>query len=85
MTMTLLSVGKHLSLEFDPSDLDAIQALVDAQYPGRKAAPAGIATILAFGGEEFLYQNEWDDPCLISSSTRGDEILRSMYAQLSGG
>lgn len=45
---------------------------------------AGIATVVSFGGETFTYQNEWDDPCLISSSNKGDELLRNIYTELSG-
>lgn len=82
MAVTLLNVDAHVSLEFDPSDFDAVRACIDAPYPDWTVTPAGIATIIGFGGERFTYQNEWDDPCLISSSTRGDELLRNIYTAL---
>jgi hypothetical protein len=37
-----------------------------------------------FGGEEFTFQNEWDDPCLISHSANGDELLRDIRAHFEG-
>jgi hypothetical protein len=81
MTVFLIKVGDHLSLEFDTSDLDAVRAYIREKYPDVSAQPAGvIATTVRFGGEEFTFQNDWDDPCLISGSSNGDELLRAIQA-----
>lgn len=80
MTVSLLQVGDHLSLEFDTSDLDDVRAYIREQYPDTTTYPAGIATGILFGGEQFTFQNEWDDPCLISASIKGDEMLRTIHA-----
>jgi hypothetical protein len=37
---------------------------------------------LSFAGEEFTFQNEWDDPCLITSTSNGVEILKELCHQL---
>jgi hypothetical protein len=85
MTVTLLAVGEHLSREFETDDIDAVRALIRASYADWKTAPAGIATAVRSGSEDFTFQNEWDDPCLISSSTRGDELLRTLHSKLRDG
>lgn len=80
MAVALLAVGEHLSLEFEADDLPTVRAYIRERYPDWKATPAGIATVVRFGGEDFTFQNEWDDPCLLSSTTRGDELLRTIHA-----
>ena len=83
MAVSLLPVGDHLSLEFDTSDLEAVRAYVRERHPDVTSKSAGIATVVVFGGEEFTFQNAWDDPCLISGSTQGDELLRAIHAHFS--
>lgn len=80
MAVTLLPIGEHLSLEFDATDLDEIRHYLRTQYPDMASKLAGIATVIDFGGAEFTFENECDDPCLISNSTRGDELLLSIHA-----
>ena len=77
MALSLLQVGDHLSLGFDTADIKAIRAYVRDRCADTTTDPAGIATIVRFGGEEITFQNEWDDPCLISASEKGDEMLRA--------
>ena len=79
MAFSLLSVGEHLSLEFDTSDLEALRSYIRDCYPDMSSRAAGIATVVTFGGEDFTFQNEWDDPCLISSSGKGDQLLRAVH------
>ncbi|CAN5225174.1 hypothetical protein BH10PSE14_BH10PSE14_39250 [soil metagenome] len=80
MAVTLLHLAKHLSLEFETSDLEAIRDHIRLRHRDFKAEHAGIATIVRFGGEQFTFQNEWDDPCLISRSAKGDELLQEIHA-----
>lgn len=82
MAVTLMTVGEHLSLELDTGDIDAVRTCIQRLYGDLKMSPAGIATLVSFGGEEFTYQNEWDDPCLISTSLEGDNFLRAIHAAL---
>ena len=84
MPVSLLKVGDNLSLEFDISDLQAVKSYIRERYPDVTSKAAGIATVVSFGGEDFTFQNEWDDPCLISRSVRGDELLRVIQAHFRG-
>lgn len=84
MPITLLNVGEYLSLEFAIDDLAPVLTFVRDSYPDFKAKSAGIATIIRFGGEKFTFQSEWDDPCLISSSTKGDALLRYVHDAVGG-
>ena len=85
MSVSLLKVGSRLSLEFDTSDLDAMRSYIGERYAEVSSKAAGIATIVMFGGEEFMFQNEWDDPCLISQSAKGDDLLRALHAHFCEG
>jgi len=35
-----------------------------------------------FGGGHFIFQDEWDDPCLIATSDDGSRILKQLYSDL---
>ena len=80
MATSLLQVGDHLSLECDTSDLDALRNFIRDHHPDLTSTAAGIAIVVRFGGEQFTFQNEWDDPCLISGSAKGDSLLRAISA-----
>jgi hypothetical protein len=80
MSVSLLNVGDHFSLEFDTSDRDAVRSYIRERYGEVSSKAAGIATVVTFGGEDFTFQNEWDDPCLISHSVKGDDLLRAIQA-----
>lgn len=82
MSVMLLNVGDHLSLEFEDGDLQRVGLSIRELYPNASSYWAGIFKVYSFGGCEFTFQNEWDDPCLISNSDDGDAILRSLHAQL---
>jgi hypothetical protein len=83
VAVTLLQAGAHLSLEFEPSDLETVRSCIRERFADVTTRAAGIATIVRFGGESFTFQAEWDDPCLISGSERGDELLREVHCWLS--
>ena len=80
MTVTLLKVGDHLSLEMAPEDLPRVPAFIRSRWPDVRSRIAGIADVLTFGGADFTYQNEWDDPCFISGTDVGDSLLRQIHA-----
>ena len=80
MSLSLVAVGDRLSLEFEVTDLDAVQSYIQDHYAGVRSKAAGIVTIVTIKGEPFTFQNEWDDPCLISGSAKGDELLRAIHA-----
>lgn len=82
MAVTLLKAGDYLSLEFDNDDLERVGECIRDLYPNVTSRWAGIFKVYCFGGCEFTFQNEWDDPCLIASSDEGHEILRVLHARL---
>ena len=82
MPVSLLQVGEHLSLEFESGDLPRVRDYLKAKFPNLKTEFHGISTTVQFGGEEFTFQDFWDDPCLIAGTAKGDEILRSIFSGL---
>ncbi|WP_139330357.1 MULTISPECIES: hypothetical protein [Sphingomonas] len=80
MTVALLKAGDHDSLEFATTDLDTVRACIRAFYGKVSSKAAGMATVVTFGGESFTFQDEWDDPCLISHSVKGNDRLRAIHA-----
>ncbi|WP_294130796.1 hypothetical protein [Sphingobium sp.] len=85
MAITILTLPNgHLSLEFDVIDLPNVIAAVRKHYGVPLIQQYPVLAVFAFGGCSFTFQNEWDDPCLISSSSDGDEILNKLCAELNG-
>jgi len=85
MSVTLLSLPDgNSSLEFASDDIEAVlQASLDLF--GRAASERHLTySTIAFGGEKFLFQNEWDDPCLIASTEAGSDVLFHVERRLSG-
>jgi len=81
VSLLRLSSGR-VSLEFASSDIDRVRATILETYgaPAVKRWPA--ATSYSFGGVELIFQNEWDDPCLISRDAAGDAILEDLANRL---
>ncbi|WP_206539698.1 hypothetical protein [Leisingera sp. ANG-S5] len=76
-----LSSGR-LSLEFSASDLTAVREAIESIYgvPEITAYPACAS--VKFAGCMFVFQNEWNDPCLISQSEEGNRILKDLFESL---
>jgi hypothetical protein len=71
-----------VSLEFEPGDMDELRAAIMRQFGGLNDERHVVSSDVHFGGESFTFQNEWDDPCLITSTESGRTILRRLYADL---
>jgi hypothetical protein len=71
-----------LSLEFEPGDMDAVRAAIVRQFGALTVERRVVSSEVHFGGESFTFQNEWDDPCLITSTESGRTILRRLYDDL---
>lgn len=67
----------RLSLEFGQSDWPKLRSrmrrLGDVSI--RQEATHGVVTV---NGVPFILVNDWDDPCLISASTTGDHLLKTL-------
>jgi len=77
-----LSTG-HFSLEINPSDRQKVAEAIESLFGKPQVsllAPYG--SNYSFGDADFAFQDEWDDPCLISSSARGDDVLQRLALTL---
>lgn len=84
MAVRLIQIDdKTLSLEFDVADIDRVEATIKNKYGKLRKKRAGIATNYKFGGCNFNFQNEWEDPCLITDTAKGREILKDLNSLLS--
>ncbi len=65
----------HLSLEFGQQDWPTLRSRMRrvGDVSIRQEATHGIVSV---NGVQFILLNDWDDPCLISASAKGDELLR---------
>jgi hypothetical protein len=83
VTVTLISLPLgNCSLEFEPSDIERVIDCIKDLYPEAEAISYGMASSVRFAGCGFTFQNEWDDPCLISHSLIGAKHLRKIHAIL---
>ena len=78
-----MQVGERLSLEMDREGLEAVRSFIQQAYPDAKIKVSGTYDKVCFGGSEFLHENEWDAPYLLSQSREGDELLRATADQFS--
>jgi len=83
MAVTLLPLlNGHYSLEFEPADLPQVAAAIRDRYGVPNKRQHSTSAEYRFGGCSFSFQNEWDDPCLISGSSEGDRMLQSLHDAL---
>ena len=85
MAVSLLSLPNGgSSLEFASDDIEAVRHAIFDLF-GEAASEQHITySTVVFGGETFLFQNEWDDQCLIASTEAGGELLLQIERRLSG-
>jgi hypothetical protein len=77
-TMKLLELPEGMvSLEFEPSERDGLIRSLKRFGP-LKRRPRATHVDISVGGEQFIYENEWDEPCLISTSKGAAAILREV-------
>jgi hypothetical protein len=83
MAASLLPLsGGALSLELDEDDLDAVSAYIAAHFSKGGKTVYPTLTVYNFGGCDFVFQNEWGDPCLIADSEEGRAILVRIHEHL---
>lgn len=84
MAANLLTLSNgHVSLEFDPADLPIVKAAIEGLFGSIAIKQFPMAADIKFGGADFTYQNEWNDPSLISGTDLGDQHLRRIFSALS--
>ena len=74
MNLVELPTGR-VSLEFRAAEFDALLGRLRVfGKVSRDAMPS--YDLLSVGGEQFILMNDWDEPCLISRTQPGDDLLR---------
>jgi len=71
-----------LSVEFEPQDHAALKAAVEDIFGALQVTWSATLAEVKFGGEAFTYADEWDHPCLIASTPRGNTMLQALHARL---
>ncbi|MEJ7926570.1 hypothetical protein WG908_07350 [Sphingobium sp. AN641] len=72
------------SLEFAPEDTAAVREVIAALFGGIAERLSASYSTVAFAGESFLLEWEWDEPCLIATNARGSELLSQIEKRLNG-
>jgi hypothetical protein len=80
----LMLADGHCSLEFAPEDMAAVRKAIITLHGKPTVQWHAVCADIRFGGCNFTFQDEWDDPCLISGSDEGDALLRELHARLTG-
>ncbi|MBU1541168.1 MAG: hypothetical protein KKC29_08545 [Alphaproteobacteria bacterium] len=85
MAVSILNLSDGgVSLEFDSRDAKAVREAIRKRYGPIRRRWHVMSADVSFGGELFVFQNEWSDPCLISRSTTGAEMLEQIAGDLGG-
>lgn len=85
MAVTLLSFadGKS-SLEFAPDDIERVRQAISDLFGEATSELHASYSQISFGGETFLFEQEWDAPCLIASTEAGSLLLAHVERRLLG-
>ena len=77
--------GGHLSLEINPGGFDKVTEVITHLYGSSKVKSLGpFSAQYTFGGQNFIYYNEWNDPCLMACSEQGNLLLQKIFAAVTG-
>jgi len=67
----------------DAEGLEAVHSYLKRTYPDVATKIGGTYSRVSFGGAEFLHENEWDEPYLLSRTSEGHALLRLVRKQFS--
>lgn len=70
------------SLEFMPFEAAFIRSAIASLYGDYAREPIIDGARLRFACEDFLYIDEWDQPCVIATTYRGAGMLRTIVDSL---
>ena len=84
MAAALLSLPNgSASLEFAPDDLGSVRQAILSLFGDATTEMHASYSRIAFGGETFLFEQEWDSLCLIASTEEGIRLLAQIEQRLS--
>jgi len=72
------------SLEFDTGDIDRVREYLRQRFGAPRVEHHPFHIVYKFRQADLLFQNEWDDPCLIASTEDGVAMLRLAAGDLAG-
>jgi hypothetical protein len=85
MAVSLLSLPDGTSsLEIAPDDLEAVHQAISHMFGKTTDKLRASYSQIAFGGETFLFEQEWDAPCLIALTEGRSLLLAQLEQRLSG-
>lgn len=84
MAVSLLRATNLVSLEYAQEDHEAVKTALFELFGKAEITRRLASSKIRIGGEDFVFQNEWDDPCLISGTERGAEMLQAVADKLNG-
>lgn len=83
MAISILNLsGGGVSLEFSSNDAKAVREAIRQRYGRMRRRWLTRSADVTFGGERFVFQNDWKDLCLISRSAAGAEMLERIASDL---
>ena len=83
MAISLLPLSNgSVSLELDPADFDDVREVITVLFGAVASDARPSYSRLTFGGETFLFEQEWNEPCLIAMSEAGGLMLEQIFEHL---
>ncbi len=80
MSIRLLNLHTDtVSLELSEADIPTLKKAIADEFGAAAEKRFAMMNEVSFGGEAFIWQNEWSDPCLISKTERGVHLLKRLY------
>jgi hypothetical protein len=70
------------SLEIEEDELPRLRGLIESNWGAPQVVRHLACDTIRIADEEFTFQNEWGDPCLIAGTSEGLEILKKLRDQL---
>lgn len=84
-TLRVLELSNgNCSLEVGEVSLVELKKCIETLWGTIEIGPYFASQSVRFGDCDFVFQNEWDDPCLISLSTEGAAHLRRLAQTFPG-
>jgi len=72
-----------VSLEFEVAEIDSVSASLRQRFGAPMVEKHPTLTVYKFKQADLVFQNEWDDPCLIAGTPEGIAMLKAVAADLS--
>ncbi len=83
MAIELMALGDGgVSLEFDTADFPVVRDRLIALFGPYTAEWVIDFALIDIAGERLILNDEWDDPCLLATTPRGEDMPRQLAEPL---